>query len=436
MQHEIEQSWDRALPGITCRTELRRYLDDCIVAAKASDESFAVILLDMEDFREINYLGLLGGDEILSTIIRAVSRLLAPQDELLRTGRDEFSLVLRHLGHEDDAAMRAQRCLSTVKATIATERRDLRAMASIGLARYPRDGECSVDLIAAANDALTSVKENHNGTLAFNQPESPRATANLFANEDAIQQAFIGEEFRLHYQPQVDLRSGKVRGVGALVRWQHSELGLLDPGSFLPVLERTGHSRELDVFVIDSVCAQLQRWRRSGNAPESVSVKISASHLDDPQIVDFITESLRRNDLHPACLELDVAEASLNQESTHGHMLGELRSLGVRLAIDHFGTGNASLAALMRLPVQRLKLDHVFVRDVLTNGRDSALLGAIVGLAHAMGFEVLGTGVKDLRQLQLLASVDCDFAQGYFFSDPVEAEHIPELTQQRFRDPR
>jgi EAL domain-containing protein (putative c-di-GMP-specific phosphodiesterase class I) len=299
------------------------------------------------------------------------------------------------------------------------------------LARYPTDGDTSGTLLKAADSAMYAAKQGGKHRYAFYRPEMTTEAERRFSNEHLLRNAMEMRQFVLYYQPQVDMRDGKIKGLEALVRWQHPERGLVMPGEFIGTLERIGLIRKLGDWVIAEACRQLAEWRCEGSEELRVAVNVSPLHFHDPAILETIRDTLDEHGLPAQALELEITESSVQSDTKALVVLQQLQDIGVRISIDDFGTGYSSLGSLKHLPIDTLKIDRVFVRDMLERHEDAVMLGTIIGLSHALGYTVIAEGVEQREQTMVLAGLHCDLAQGFLFSPPVPAREIQRLLQHK-----
>jgi len=417
-----------ALTGLASRSHLMQHLEDLIRVAQRRNEQFSMLFLDLDGFKDVNdSLGHDVGDFMLVSIARRLQGVIRDVDFVARLGGDEFCILLDDSRDELDAAEVASRCLETINQPIEFASQTWRPHVSIGLARFPEDGNSAGMLLKAADSAMYAAKQSGKHRYAFYRPEMTEEAEQRLASEQMLREAIEQEQFELHYQPQIDLHSGEMIGVEALARWRHPQRGVVMPGEFVPTLERIGLISDLGNWVIRTACNQAVAWLRAGLPPIRVAVNISPLHFHDAEIMRSVSDALDTSGLSPQQLEIEITESSVQSDSRALLVLRELQSLGVRISIDDFGTGYSSLGSLKHLPINTLKVDRVFVADMLNNNEDAVLLGTIIGLSHALGYTVLAEGVEERDQAAVLAGLNCDLAQGYYFSRPLSADRIPAL---------
>jgi len=419
-----------ALTGLASRSHLMQHLEDLIRVAHRRNEQFSILFLDLDGFKDVNdSLGHDVGDFMLVSIARRLQGVIRDVDFVARLGGDEFCILLDDGRDELDAAEVASRCLETINQPIEFASQTWRPHVSIGLARFPEDGESAQMLLKAADSAMYAAKQSGKHRYAFYRPEMTEEAEQRLASEQMLREALEKEQFELHYQPQIDLHSGRMIGVEALVRWRHPQRKLVMPGEFIPTLERIGLISDLGNWVIRAACKQAALWIRAGLPPIRVAVNISPLHFHDAEILRAVSDTLDNTGLPPQQLEIEITESSVQSDTRAMVVLRQLQALGVRISIDDFGTGYSSLGSLKHLPINTLKVDRVFVADMLNNNEDAVLLGTIIGLSHALGYTVLAEGVEERDQAAVLAGLNCDLAQGYYFSRPVSADQIPALVR-------
>jgi diguanylate cyclase (GGDEF)-like protein len=385
----------------------------------------AVLFVDVDRFKVINdSLGHGAGDRLLATLAERMRHALRPTDVLARFGGDEFVLVCEDFSGERDVAALADRLLDVLGQRTDIDGRGVVVDVSIGVAVTSSAAARAEDLVRDADAAMYRAKGRGGGSWElFDEELRAHAVARLDV-EDALRRALDGGQLRVFYQPVVTLDERPV-SAEALVRWQHPVRGLISPADFIPLAEETGLIVPLGRFVLEEACRQLARWRRADPALEglAMAVNLSARQLADPGLCEWVRAVLERNALDPSSLCLEITESVLVDDAgTAAESLLALNELGVRLAVDDFGTGYSSLLSLRRFPVQELKLDRSFVSGLGRNDRDTAIVGSVIQLAHALGLLAVAEGVETEEQLASLRSLGCDRAQGYLWSPPVPAD--------------
>ena len=421
------------LTGLASRTYFMQTLEQTIKSVHRTDECFALLFIDLDGFKDVNdSLGHDVGDQLLQIVANRLRDALREGDFVARLGGDEFCVIARNVTAQCTTADVAQRCIDQIGQPVNLLSQLLLPRMSIGIAHYPDDGRSANSLVKAADSAMYAAKHAGKNRYAFYSPEMTRQAEQRLALENDVRSALDDEQLVLYYQPQVSLVTGRVVGVEALARWRHPQRGTILPGEFIPAVERIGLIDKLGDLVIDLACAQMQRWAHAGMETLNVSVNVSPLQLRDARIITTISEALARYRVAPGRLTLEVTE-TINQDDREAlAVLERLNELGVTIAIDDFGTGYSSLGSLKHLPIHCLKIDRVFVRDMLRDADDTVLLGAIIGLARALELTVVVEGVDAYEQVQVLAGIGCEIVQGFYFSTPVAADEVPALVDRIF----
>jgi diguanylate cyclase (GGDEF)-like protein len=390
-----------------------------------------VVFLDLDRFKTINdSLGHAIGDQFLKSVAERLARAAREGDTVARLAGDEFGLVLADMRHADDAAGVAQKILDSFAQPFSVAGHEIFASASLGLTLYPLDDDSVVGLVRNADVSMYRAKESGGNTCQYYAADMTSKAHERLALENALRHALDRKEFLLHYQPIVDLKSGEITGVEALVRWQRPEHGLVPPDEFIPLAEETGLIVPLGEWVLRTACEQCHACRAGGGPPLHLAVNVSARQFQLPDFPDMVAAIVKRIGFDPGFLDLEITESLLmqNVETTLAAM-HKLGTHGIQFSIDDFGTGYSSLAYLKRLPIGNLKIDRSFVRDVPGDANDAAMVTAIISMAHSLGIQVIAEGVETKVQLEFLHAQGCDFAQGYYFSRPLPADEAAALVR-------
>ena len=427
-QIERQANYDE-LTGLANRNLFQDRLSQALAYSHRHESGLAVLFIDLDNFKHINdSLGHDAGDLLLTGVASRLSGSVREGDTVTRQGGDEFVLIL---SEESDVQTVTKRILKAMSEPFDINGRELRITCSIGIACYPKDGEDQLTLLKNADAAMYRAKELGRNNAQYYETGMNAKAMERLELENGLYQALARNEFMLHYQPQVDLRTGEIVGMEALVRWLHPVRGLVSPAVFIPVAEASGLIVSLGEWVLRTACAQNKAWQLAGLPPISVAVNLSARQFRQPDLVERVTEILRETELDSTYLELELTESLVMQdvEKTIG-TLGRLKAMGIKLSIDDFGTGYSSLSYLKRFPIDTLKIDQSFVRDITTDPDDAAIAKSIISMAHDMQLRVIAEGVETEAQKSFLSLRRCDEMQGYFFSKPLPAVEFEKLLRE------
>jgi diguanylate cyclase (GGDEF)-like protein/PAS domain S-box-containing protein len=440
---EAKQTEDRirhladhdALTQLPNRQHLQGRLVQALAAARRDASEVAMLFIDMDRFKDINdTLGHQVGDGLLVEVGRRLSALVRDSDIVARLGGDEFVLLLTGIGQDGAraAAAVAAKVVHALGQPYPVHGHTLHSTPSIGIAVFPADGDDGEALMKNADAAMYHAKASGRNNFQFYTAAMNQATQERLALEAGLRFAIERGELFLHYQPQLDLKRGRIIGLEALVRWQHPELGLVPPLKFIPVAEETGQIEALGAWVLDEALRQAALWRARGHADLRVAVNLSAHQLRGETFVGAVAQALQDHGLPADALELEITESvAMRDPARTAELLRQLRRIGVALAIDDFGTGYSSLAYLKQLPLSCLKLDRSFVMDIEHDANDAAICTATIQLAHSLGLGVVAEGVETATQLEFLRRLGCDTVQGYFISKPLPAADCVRFLERR-----
>ncbi|MDQ2070697.1 EAL domain-containing protein [Natronospira bacteriovora] len=400
--------------------------ESALKSASRYGHQMAVLFMDLDQFKTINdSLGHAVGDELLIKLSTRFTACLREEDVLARMGGDEFVVLLPRIRNGTDAAVVAEKLLNSLDRPVDVSGHELKLSVSIGIARYPDDGSDVATLIQHADTAMYQAKEAGRDNLKFFESRMNEEARERLYLESGIRRALDRREFILHYQPQVDVRSGRVVGAEALVRWNHPDKGLLMPGTFIPAAERSGLVVPLGKQVFRSACIQQVRWHEAGWQDLDVSINISALQFERPDFLGFIREILLETGTDPTHLKLELTESALMELSEElVDRLRTIRDLGLTLSLDDFGTGYSSLSYLKRLPITQIKLDRSFVMDLPDDPEDAAIAETAINMAGNLGLDVIAEGVETEAQKEFLLERGCHYMQGFLFHRPAPAEAL------------
>ncbi|MES9989022.1 MAG: EAL domain-containing protein [Candidatus Thiodiazotropha endolucinida] len=415
-----------ALTRLPNRALFRERFDHALMHARRENASIALLFLDLDRFKTVNdTLGHPVGDQVLLEVSKRMNQIIRASDTLARLGGDEFVLLLEEQTDAQHAAVVARKLIDLFSRPMIIGEHELVVTASIGITLYPNDGDDPDKLIRHADRAMYEAKQQGRNTYRFFTQALTEGALERLMMENDLRRAVARNELILHYQPIVNLETRQLQGIEALVRWQHPEQGLIAPGLFIELAEEIGIIDEIGQWVLRAACTQLARWDRDGFKVPRISVNLSVQQIDREGLITMVSEELNSSGLSPERLELEVTESMLirNPELSRT-VLSELRTLGVKFAIDDFGTGYSSLAYLKLLPLDHLKIDQSFVRDIGKDANDEAIVRAIIGMSKSLGLESVAEGVEEAHQARFLQQAGSDLAQGYLYSRPLPADEI------------
>jgi diguanylate cyclase (GGDEF)-like protein/PAS domain S-box-containing protein len=420
-----------ALTGLPNRALLAERLERALAHAQRHAQQVAVLFIDLDRFKLVNdSLGHDVGDRLLQEIARRLRGVLRDADTVARVGGDEFQVIVTNAGSSVDAAAIAEKLMHVLGEPFVLEGQELHVTASIGVSLFPRDGASGELLLKYADTALYEAKGEGRNAYRFFSPEMNAQAHGRLRLENDLRRAVERGELELHYQPQLDLGSGEVCAVEALVRWRHPLRGLVLPNAFIPMAEETGLVLGIGDWVLHEACRQVASWQREGLSDLRVAVNISARQLQRPGLDASVRQALADSGLSPHCLELEITESSVMHDPQHAQsVLQSLRDLGVQLSIDDFGTGYSSLAYLKRLPLDRLKIDRSFIGGIPADSDDATIVETIIVMTHKLGLRVIAEGVETLEQRLQLVRQGCDEMQGFLLAHPVPAGELPGLLE-------
>ncbi len=433
----VHQAFHDNLTGLPNRALFMDRLNHALLWSGRHDRLLAILFLDLDRFKVVNdSLGHVAGDQLLRVIAGRIRECVRPEDTVARLGGDEFVILMEDIDGIDTAVRTADQIAGVLDAPVRLDGQEVFVTASIGIAANTPEHASGTALLRDADVALYRAKDGGRARCEIFDPSMNSAARARLALETDLRHA-IGpgacSEFRVHYQPLVDLATSRIVGLEALVRWQHPRRGLLAPGTFIALAEETGLIVPLGRWVLHEACRQVCAWQELTDASGLLlNVNLSARQLQDPEICGDIARILAETGLNPASLELEITESVLMGEAEFGdRALPQISALGVRLAIDDFGTGYSSLAYLKRLPVDTLKIDRAFVSGLAHDPADAAIIGAVVTLARALGLAVTAEGVETIVELTRLQELGCNQGQGYYFSRPLSPEATTALLMDR-----
>jgi diguanylate cyclase (GGDEF)-like protein/PAS domain S-box-containing protein len=430
MEEEIRHMAQHdTLTGLPNRRLFNEIITIEVAQARRNGTKLALFFLDLDRFKEINdTLGHETGDELLKQTAVRLRSAIRTSDTAARIGGDEFNVLITDIFYPEYASEAAQKILNEIRRTFSVKGHDLTLSTSIGISVFPDDGEEIDTLLRYADIAMYYAKEHGRNMYQFYNPVINTRSLERMRLENSLREAIEQNQLRLYFQPLVAVETRKMVSAEALVRWQHPDRGLLEPGQFFAAAEEVGFMSEIDNWVMQAAGVQIKRWIDDGISPPRVTVNLSNSRFQSPGLVKRISGILEETGLPPACLEIEIAElTTMGDIERTIALLQELTPMGVQISIDHFGTGCLSLSHLKRMPVRKLKIDRSFIREIPDGPDGRAVVAAVLLLAHSLKLKVVAAGVEMDDQLSFLAEARCDEAQGFLFSQPLPAERFREL---------
>jgi diguanylate cyclase (GGDEF)-like protein len=417
------------LTGLPNRSLVQDRLAQTIVQSRRKRWHAGALFVDLDRFKLINdTLGHHQGDELIREVGQRLVACVRPGDTVGRISGDEFAVVLADLARPDDAALVAQKILDALAAPFDLGGNEAYIGASIGIAAFPEDGADAETLLKNADIAMYRAKESARNCYRFFTAEMNQRTVQKVQLNTDLRRAIERREFALHYQPKVDLSDGRLRGLEALLRWNHPQRGMVSPAEFIPALEDSGLILPVGEWVIGEACAQLARWRAEGRDPVPVAVNLSPKQFRRGDLDRIVRQTLAREGVDASLLELEITESCLMEDPEIAvRVMHSLRAAGLKISIDDFGTGYSSLSYLTRLPLSALKIDRSFVRDADSSAEAASIVRAIIDMAQNLRFTVIAEGVETEQQVAFLRKHGCNQAQGYFFGRPAAAAATTEL---------
>jgi diguanylate cyclase (GGDEF)-like protein/PAS domain S-box-containing protein len=414
------------LTGLPNRSLFKQSLAQAVQRAERSGKFLSVLFLDLDRFKIINdSLGHETGDQVLRAVAERLSGCVRQVDVVSRFGGDEFAVLIEGLTAEDQAGAVARKIVDALAKPLVLAGREYRPGASIGISTYPSDGRDVLSLQKNADIAMYRAKEEGRGTFKFYSEQLNTHSVQRLEFESNLNGALNNKEFVLYYQPKVDLASGRIAGVEALIRWVSPQFGFVSPADFIAIAEESGLIVPMGRWALQTACVQNRAWQKGGLPPQRMAVNMSARQMADKGLVEFIVDTMTHTGLTAESLELEITESAVMSNQDHAEkVLNQLKALGFHLTMDDFGTGYSSLAYLKRFPFDSVKIDQSFVRGIPSSRDDCAIVEAIIAMAHSLELKVVAEGVETQEQSEFLRELGCDQIQGYVFSKPVPSAEI------------
>lgn len=425
----LHQSFHDALTGLPNRLLLEDRMKQATAHLGRQHAPVAVLFIDLDRFKDINdTLGHAAGDRLLQEVAERLGKCVREGDTVARLSGDEFVVLLAGLHDIEDAAVVADKILMTVSEPCQIGGKELRVSPSIGISVFPGDGQNMDQLLRNADTAMYHAKQEGRGRFSFFSPHMNEAASRRLAVGGALQRAIQHGEFVLHYQPKIGAIDGEIRGFEALIRWPQADGKWISPGQFIPIAEETGRIEPIGKWALSEAANQVRRWRDAGAGDCPIAVNVSARQFRQDSVAQSIQAALDETGISPLMLEAELTESAVMTDPAKAiQALHQIRDLGVPISIDDFGTGYSSLAYLKRFPLDKLKIDGEFVRDIASDEEDAAIVNAIITLAHNLNLTVIAEGVETAEQMAFLIEHGCDEMQGNYFSKPVPTDEALEM---------
>ena len=421
------------LTGLPNRALFTQLLEQALAEARYAKKEVAVLFIDLDRFKLINdTLSHASGDAVLCQVGKRLVGALARRDTVARFGGDEFVVLMRDCGMPNDVTATAQGLLSALSAPFLLDQQEYHLTASIGISAFPGDGQDAQTVLKNADSAMNRAKEQGKNNYQFYSSQMNVRSFERLVLERFLRHALEQDEFQLHYQPKIDLTTGRATGMEALLRWIHPGMGMIAPAKFIPLAEETGLIVPIGEWVLREACAQARRWQAQGLPPLRVAVNLSARQFAHDGLHAAIVGALEESALPPSRLELEITESMTMENPEHAtQCLQKMKALGITVAIDDFGTGYSSLGYLKRFPIDSVKIDRSFIKDIPGDSDDEAITQAIIAMGHSLRLKVIAEGVESAEHAEFLRRHGCDEAQGYYFGKPVPADEFVRLLVRR-----
>jgi len=425
------QAYHDTLTALPNRTLFQDRLAQAIVSSKRKDEKFALLFIDLDQFKKINdSLGHHIGDMVLIETAKRFKKILREEDTLARLGGDEFTIILKNINNEKSAATVAQKLINSMKHPIDSAGHQLHISASIGISIYPNDTTSQEDLVKFSDTAMYKAKDEGRNNFQFYSAEMTKNAFEKVIMENSLRAAIQEKQFQVYYQPQYDALKDEIIGMEALVRWIHPHIGIISPMEFIPLAEENGLIIAIDELVMQEAMQQFAKWYEQGLAPGKLALNLSMKQLANNHFMTFLMKTMQEANFNPEWLELEITEGQMMQNPEQSiKKLKRLNKLGIEIAIDDFGTGYSSLSYLKKLPLHKLKIDQSFIRDIPQDSDDVAITEAIIAIAKSLNLKLIAEGVETKEQKDFVVEHECNFIQGYLYSKPIESHDMEKLLQ-------
>ncbi len=433
MENTIKQmAYHDWLTGLPNRYMLNEYIDKALARSKRSKNQLAVLFLDLDHFKSVNdMMGHELGDLLLKQVAGLLKGIAREGDIVSRLGGDEFIILLEDIDQKG-AIIVAERILDEFRTPFQLSNKEFFLSPSIGISLCPQHGEDGQILIKNADDAMYLAKKSGKNNYKLYDCNSENIKNRVINLEQSLRKVIENKELVLHYQPQVELGTGNIVGVEALLRWIHPAFGLVLPLEFIPIAEETGLIVPIGEWVLETACRQNKKWQDEGFPPIKIAVNISVRQLQDSHFIEHVKNILQKTELNPELLELEMTESLMQNFEQSVKAIDELKKIGVKICIDDFGTGYSSLSTLNRLPVDYVKIDKSFIMDVVSNSNTATLVRTIISICQNLKFGVITEGIENEQQVNFLKLHQCGLSQGYLYSPPISSDSIEKILSEKY----
>jgi len=423
------QAHHDTLTNLPNRTLFQDRMAQTIISAKRNSSNFALLFIDLDQFKKINdSLGHHIGDEVLIEVSHRLKESIREEDTLSRLGGDEFTIIIKNVKSPQDVAHIAEKIINSMKLPLKIKSHTLFISSSIGISLYPQDAKAQHDLLKFADTAMYKAKDEGRDNFQFYSSDMTAMAFERVVMENSLRVAIKEEQFIVYFQPQYNAITNRVEGMEALVRWQHPQIGLVPPGKFIPIAEESGLIIEIDRLVMKRAMSQFAEWYAMGLNPGVLALNLAMKQLAEDDFIDKLLETMDELNFKAQWLALEVTEGQImNNPDASIEKLKEISKMGIELAIDDFGTGYSSLAYLKKLPLDKLKIDQSFVRDITTDEDDAAIIKAIIALGSSLNMKLIAEGVETVEQKEFLVQNGCPNIQGYLFARPMPSDEVVSL---------
>jgi len=425
------QAYHDSLTALPNRALFQDRLKQSIVSAKRNNQMFALLFIDLDQFKKINdSLGHHVGDEVLIESAKRFKKILREEDTLSRLGGDEFTIILKDIKQVKGAATVAQKLINTLKKPIVTKHHTLHISASVGISIYPENATTAEDLLKFSDTAMYKAKDEGRNNFQFYSTEMTEEAFSRVVMENSLRVAIKEKQFKVYFQPQYNAQTDTIIGMEALVRWIHPHAGIISPSDFIPLAEENGLIIDIDKIVMQQAMQEFGKWYKQGLNPGKLALNLSMKQLNENTFITDLLQTIQENNFDISWLELEVTEGQVMKNPEHSiKKLNRLNNMGISIAIDDFGTGYSSLSYLKKLPVNKLKIDRSFIEDIPDDEDDIAITKAIIAIAKSLHLSIIAEGVETQEQKEFMLANNCKKIQGYYYSQPLDRDNMQKLLE-------